>query len=325
MRFVRQFSMTLVVVTMGAAMALAGGGEVILERSFQVGPGATLAFDSDRGGVAILGEERDDIFIQVMARDMDPDKAMDALELEFHETLGGLEVRARFRGESGWLSSLFGGGGGGVFFDVRVPRSTELEIDNGSGGFRAQEIDADVSVDNGSGGIQLQSIRGSVSIDNGSGGIRVSRIEGSLQIDNGSGGVRVDDIRGDVNIDNGSGGVSVAKVVGDVSVDNGSGGIQLDDVEGALEADTSSGGINARMTGHNLGVQAETGSGGVRIEVPASWGADVEMSSRKGDVIVEGWSNLAVTDAHNFRGTLGGGGPRISLSSESGDVELIAR
>ena len=56
MRFVRQFSMTLVVVTMGAAMALAGDGEVILERSFQVGPGATLAFDSDRGGVAILDE-----------------------------------------------------------------------------------------------------------------------------------------------------------------------------------------------------------------------------------------------------------------------------
>ncbi|MGD8375416.1 MAG: DUF4097 family beta strand repeat-containing protein [Acidobacteriota bacterium] len=297
--------------------------ELVLERSFPVGSGARLDFDSDRGGVSIQGEARDDILVRVLARDMDPEEARSALDLQFQETGQGIAVRARIERRGGWLSSLFGGGDGGIFFEVRVPRNTRLNVDNGSGGVSVAEIDAPVTVDNGSGGIHLDHIRGAVTVDNGSGGIKIAEIEGALSVDNGSGGVRVEAIRGDVKVDNGSGGVSVAEVVGDTTVDNGSGGVSLDGLDGALRVETSSGGIRARLVGINAGVTAETGSGGVRIEVPASWGADLDLSSREGDVIVRGWSEVRV-DGQSFVGAIGGGGPRISLHSGSGDIELIA-
>ena len=277
-------------------------GELIAEHTFAAG--AVLAFDSDRGKVTIRGENRADILIRVEAIDIDVDDAREALQLEFDERADGLYVRARFK-NSGWLSSLFGNSGN-VYYDVRVPRRIKLNIDNGSGGFVAEEIDGRVSVDNGSGGIRLRNIAGDVTVDNGSGGIRIEGVEGALSIDNGSGGVRVLDVRGDVQIDNGSGGV------------------HLEGIDGALRVETSSGGVSARMSGANAGIDAETGSGGVRITVPARWGAVLDMRAGSGSVVLKGWPDLDVDDARRFRGEVGGGGPLIRMVSSSGDVALIA-
>jgi len=290
------------------AVTLAGtDGEIVLERTFDSRAGATLEFDSDSGGISILGEDRDTIQITVRAKGIDPEEAREVLDVRFEESPDGITVRARFKAKrGGWFSGMFDDSDGNVHYEVLVPRATHLSIDNGSGGLEAREIDGDVSIDNGSGGVRLDEIVGDVSIDNGSGGIRVDRVEG------------------DVSIDNGSGGVKVSEIVGDISIDNGSGGIRLDDVDGALEVETSSGGVSATMVGRNQGIHAETSSGGVQIRVPAGWGADVDMRSGSGEVIIDGWAEIDLVDAERFRGAVGGGGPTIHMESSSGDVELIA-
>lgn len=299
--------LTLAVALLGAPEAWAAEGAVIVDRSFSSQDGATLALDTDRGGLTVRGEARDTIAFKATVDGIDPEEAKKLLELTVSETPAGLTIRARYaKNDSGWLSGLLGGRGN-IHYDVRVPVRTHLSVDNGSGGVEIEGIEGNVALDNGSGGIMIRSVTGAVTIDNGSGGVEVARV------------------RGDLTIDNGSGGIDAAEVVGAVKIDNGSGGIDLRDVDGALDIETSSGGIRARMSGKNAGINARSGSGGVEVVVPAGWSADLDLSTGSGHVLLQGWKEASVGSAKSFRGQVGGGGPLIRLASGSGEIELVAR
>jgi len=299
---------------LGAAVAaiaasgslLAAEGTLIAERSLASRPGASLTVDTDHGGLEVRGENRDTIELRVTVDGVDPEEAKKHLDLTVEEGASGVVIRARFKKNDSWVSSLFGGGSAQVHYEVRVPRATNLAVNNGSGGIRIDAVDGTVALDNGSGGVEVTDINGSLSIDNGSGGVEVSRLRGSLVVDNGSGGIEASEIRGDVRIDNGSGGV------------------RLDGIEGNLAVDPGSGGVQARMVGGNAGIVATTSSGGVRIAVPAGWGADLDLSSSSGRIVLDGWKEASVGSAKSFRGQVGGGGPLIKMQSGSGNVELTA-
>jgi hypothetical protein len=285
---------------------LAADGTIIAERSLKARPGVLLTVDTDHGGLELQGEDRNTIELRVTAEGMDPEEAKKLLDLTVEDGPSGVLIRARFKKTDSWLSSLFGGGDARVHYEVRVPRATNLAVNNGSGGVNIDDIDGSVALDNGSGGVEATDINGSLSVDNGSGGVEVSRLRGSLVVDNGSGGVEASDVQGDVK------------------VDNGSGGVRLDGVDGRLTVDTGSGGVEARMAGANAGIVATTSSGGVRIKVPAGWGADLDLSSGSGRVVLDGWKEASVGSARSFRGQVGGGGPLIKMQSGSGNVELTA-
>jgi putative adhesin len=299
---------------LGAAVAaiaasgslLSAEGTIIAERSLPSRPGASLTVDTDHGGLEVQGENRDTIELEVTAEGIDPEEAKKLLDLTFEEGASGVVIRARFKKSDSWLSSLFGGGNARVHYDVRVPRATNLAVNNGSGGVRIDDLDGTVVIDNGSGGVEVTDINGSLSVDNGSGGVEVSRLRGALVVGNGSGGI------------------DASEVTGDIKIDNGSGGVRLDGVDGKLVVETGSGGVEARMAGANAGIVATTSSGGVRISVPAGWGADVELSSSSGRIVLDGWKEASVGSAKSFRGQVGGGGPLIKMQSGSGNVELTA-
>ena len=285
---------------------LAAEGTLIAERTLKSRPGASLTVDTDQGGLEVKGEDRDTIELRVTVSGIDPEEAKKHLDLTVEEGASGVVIRARFKKDDSWISSLFGGGSGQVHYEIHAPRATNLAINNGSGGVRIDAFDGTVTLDNGSGGVDVTDINGSLSIDNGSGGVEVSRLHGPLVVDNGSGGIDASEVRGDIRIDNGSGGV------------------RLDGIDGKLAVDTGSGGVQARMVGANAGIVATTSSGGVRIIVPAGWGADLDLSSSSGRIVLDGWKEASVGSAKSFRGQVGGGGPTIKMQSSSGNVELSA-
>jgi len=88
----------------------------------------------------------------------------------------------------------------------------------------------DLYVDDGSGWITVENLRSNVRIDDGSGELTVMNIEGNLTVDDGSGDIEARDITGDVRIDDGSGSMRIVRVGGTVTVDDGSGSITIDDV-----------------------------------------------------------------------------------------------
>ncbi len=290
----------------GATAKAGNDGELVFDETYDIS-GSLLRLESDRGGVHITGENRDDVLIEVRAEGIDVEDARDLLDLQVKEISGGLEVTIKMEERRGLFGFFGGNREGNVWVEVFVPRRTDLNIDNGSGGIKVKSIDGDVTVDNGSGGVKL------------------TDIEGRVDVDNGSGGIKIENVRGEVSVDNGSGGIKMEKIKGDVSVDNSSGGVKLEEIEGQVEVDNGSGGVKIELYGRNYGIDVENSSGGVVVEVPADWGADLDLRSRSRHLNVRGFRDIDLGDAGEYHGRIGGGGAMISLSSGSGTVELIGR
>lgn len=119
-----------------------------------------------------------------------------------------------------------------VDLTVVVPKSLQLDIDDGSGSMKISDIDAVVRIDDGSGSMQVSNINADLYIDDGSGSIQISNIVGDLDIDDGSGSQTIENVTGNIVSNDGSGSISISNVAGNVSVDDSSGSISVVDMAG---------------------------------------------------------------------------------------------
>jgi hypothetical protein len=180
--------------------------------------------------------------------------------------LDGIRLIAERRGDTLWIESVFEEGSNfdnrGLSFTVELPDSLPVEIEDGSGSLKVNNVAAlrltdgsgeatisgvhgDLTVDDGSGGLEISDVHGPASIEDGSGSLTVRNVEGPVDIEDGSGSLDVDDIDGDLTVRDSSGGISIHHVVGTVRVRDGSGRIGVSDVEGDLTiAEAGSGGVD---------------------------------------------------------------------------------
>ncbi len=118
---------------------------------------------------------------------------------------------------------------------VYVPTNLDLEVDDGSGWIKVDNISGKVFIDDGSGEMMIKDIMGPLRIDDGSGDIDVANIRGDVDIDDGSGGIEVRDVSGTVSVDDGSGSINIDGVDGDVTIkDDGSGRVRISNVKGKV-------------------------------------------------------------------------------------------
>lgn len=119
-----------------------------------------------------------------------------------------------------------------IDLDIAVPRSMNVEIDDGSGNMKITDIDGNLEIDDSSGSTVISNIGGDLVFDDGSGNIEVSNVQGNVIIDDGSGKQKLNNIKGSVTIDDGSGEVVINQVGGDVTIDDGSGSIKIHELAG---------------------------------------------------------------------------------------------
>ena len=123
--------------------------------------------------------------------------------------------------------------GSAVITDVAA-----LDLKDGSGSVRIEQVGGDVSIRDGSGSLDIEGIDGSVTIENdGSGSVEIGTVAGDVLVENvGSGSIGITDVTGDVLIErDGSGGIRVTDVGGSFRVSrDGSGGIRSDRIRGPV-------------------------------------------------------------------------------------------
>ena len=137
-----------------------------------------------------------------------------------------------------------------IGYEITVPDTAHVDATSGSGGIQVEGPDADVRAIAGSGGIRLTGVRGPVVARAGNGGIRIEgKPVAGWDLRSGSGGIRmtvVDNTPFTLDAQVGSGGIhSDQPVAADVQTRN------------RLQGNVRGGGAR---------VQAETGSGGIRID-----------------------------------------------------------
>jgi hypothetical protein len=147
------------------------------------------------------------------------------------------------------------------------------------------------------------------------------------KISTASGDVRVSGVTGDVRVSTASGRIEVRDARGDVRVGAASGDVLVSDIAGSITAETASGNVEAELARFEAApvMNFTAMSGNVRVRLAAHLGASVSMSSTGGEVTTD-FPVEVRTDPHSghqsARGEIGGGGPRLRLSSASGAVSL---
>jgi len=232
----------LLLLSLTAASAAAADFEETRELSMATRGIDTISVDNGSGYVEIVGVEGlDQILVTatLVLEDTNPEDAERVIERDLILTLeedsdtailkAFFERRGLFNFKSNGLVNL----------DIRVPSRLHLNLDDGSGSTKIENVRGDLNIHDGSGSLELMNVGGEVFVDDGSGSILARGVGGDLSINDGSGSIRVQDVAGSVTIDDGSGSIDVQNIESDlVIVDDGSGSLDYSGIEGDVHVDS---------------------------------------------------------------------------------------
>ena len=131
-----------------------------------------------------------------------------------------------------------------------------------------------------------------------------------------------------LDADTHNGGVSVEGVEGRMELRAVNGGIALREVAGDVRAETTNGGVSALLNGTTWrggGLDLSTTNGGVTLEIPRGYNAELETGTVNGGmnidfpITVQGFIGRRITTK------LGAGGPRVRATTTNGGVRIRER
>jgi hypothetical protein len=190
-----------------------------------------------------------------------------------------------------------------IDYEIITPTNTMLVADSGSGDLQLANINGTVKAHTGSGSIHANKLGAGSRLETGSGTIDASDLMGSTSLETGSGDLRAQlGAAGDVVANTGSGSINLANVQGGLKAETGSGTIEISgQPTSPWKLETGSGDISLRVGNAHFTLDAETGSGSVKSDLP--------LTTR-------------VSDKHHVNGTINGGGPTVKAQTGSGDIHI---
>lgn len=164
-----------------------------------------------------------------------------------------------------------------------------------------------------------------VKVGTGNGAVSVERVAGEVNASTGNGRVNVSGTDGLVRVSTGNGDVDVRDAKAAVRVSTGNGRVIVATSEGPVDARTGNGDIDVQMSAVRSAADMgfHTGSGTVRVTLPASYNGDLEASTGNGDIRSD--FDLKVqgrVSPRRVHATIGSGGPTLRLTTGNGRVEL---
>lgn len=129
--------------------------------------------------------------------------------------------------------------------------------------------------------------------------------------------------RTDLEVKAFNGGVMLSDLQGDLKFETTNGGVHLKRLAGRVKGTTKNGGVHAELEGNRWNgseFDVETMNGGVHLDVPVEYSAQLEASTVNGRVHVPGAT--LDKDARSYRGTMGSGGAPVRLATKNGGVHV---
>ncbi len=128
----------------------------------------------------------------------------------------------------------------------------------------------------------------------------------------------------DLKVDNTNGSINVSDLNGRLELGTTNGRIEAVRCSGSINAGTTNGAIRAELLQVDASkkMEFETTNGSISLTVPATFAADVEADTTNGSIR----SDLPVLtksfSRRELRGTINGGGTRLSLHTTNGSIEI---
>jgi DUF4097 and DUF4098 domain-containing protein YvlB len=261
------------------------------ERRFPVDGKPDVKLMTRDGAIEVRSWDRSEVLV-VIEKHTFSKQAVAAIRVESDQNGSQVSVDVKIARET--LSGLFWGNTGSAKLIVSVPASSDIQSTTGDGA------------------IDLDGIGGTISLRSGDGSISARNASGTLAARSGDGSIRLDAVKGAVDVNTGDGSIVVNGALTGVRARSGDGSIAVHAQAGST-TDTD--------------WDISSGDGSVTVEVPESFGAELEARTGDGRVHFEGvtLSNVAGEIAPNHaNGRLGAGGHAMRVRTGDGSI-LIKR
>ena len=146
-------------------------------------------------------------------------------------------------------------------------------------------------------------------------------VETEIVINSNNGAVKIQNVAGDIYIESNNAVATLTDVGGNIKINNDNGAIRLTSTSiGNLLLESDNGAINVllgKLTGDSYTI--ETDNGMVNIVLSQKIAADLEITVENGRVKSD---FLLDQKGHTYTGSIGGGGPKIKISTDNGMVSI---
>jgi DUF4097 and DUF4098 domain-containing protein YvlB len=162
------------------------------------------------------------------------------------------------------------------------------------------------------------------------GSIRVERVDGRIALNSRDGSLRGIDLSGTIVARTGDGSMRFEDVSGALDLESGDGGARVSGRLQAVKLKTGDGSVEVRATDGSAMTdewEIRTGDGGLRLELPDAFNANLDASTSDGSVRVVGFGEptRAGRDGSShgdLKRQLGAGGKLLRLRSNSGSITV---
>lgn len=151
--------------------------------------------------------------------------------------------------------------------------------------------------------------------------VNLSSIEGKIEIDNQEGTTTGEFLFGPVTVRQPAGEISLQWIEGDIRVKTTSSKIDINQVLGALDVTSLTGDVRIRTeldSPRNYFVHSS--SGNIQFSIPEMSSGQLHIESDAGDIQTDVPISIESVSNYKVVGKFGRGGPRINISSSTGDV-----
>lgn len=131
--------------------------------------------------------------------------------------------------------------------------------------------------------------------------------------------------RSSLDLETHNGGIRVTDVDGDIRLDAVNGGVRLTNLAGSVRGGTENGGVTVTLEGDRWrgdGLDVRTQNGGVEIEVPERYNAELETGTVNGRVDLDFPVTVSGRVGRSIATRLGGGGATVRVMTTNGGVRV---
>jgi DUF4097 and DUF4098 domain-containing protein YvlB len=121
-----------------------------------------------------------------------------------------------------------------------------------------------------------------------------------------------------------NGGVRLENLDGQIVASTTNGGVRGRGLRGSVKAETTNGGVEIDMVAVTGEIDLDTTNGGIKLRLPGDTKANLEARCTNGGISVEEPLSIEVSEKsrRHLRGTMNGGGLRISAETTNGGIRI---
>jgi len=296
-------SLPAIIIAAGALLWLVGSSALAEEYTFSyqkiidTEQPVVLHLGLVRGSVYISGHDDDRLIIEAVKRVRATD------EDEAEEVADHIEIKVVVLTEKVNITTNY------LRMFSRKPSFWQKVIGAGSDSYGS--VDYNISLP----------FKSSVQISSMAADIELSSIEGEIQIDNTVGRTHGEFLFGPVTVRQPQGEIDLRWVEGDIRIKSSSGRVIIEQSRGAIDLSTLTGNVKIQTELDSpRDYFVETTSGSITFLIPETSSGVLNIETQSGDIQTEMPVTIKSISRNRLEGEFGRGGPKITLSSSSGDV-----